>query len=120
MRLAIAVPRLSRYDRDMNDNTNAIIKKGPDRQDWYVVAHATNLTVAEIPAGLLRSAGIPVYLFREAIGSSALPLTVGALAGVDIAVPEAYYREAKALLDEEDSDDGDEGAQHELESGEDV
>jgi hypothetical protein len=98
----------------MDEQPNAIIKKGPDRQDWYVVAHATNLTVAEIPAGLLRSAGIPVYLFREAISSSALPLTLGPLAGVDIAVPEAYYREAKTLLEEDDSD---EGAHHELESG---
>jgi hypothetical protein len=84
---------------------NAIIKwRGPDRQTWYVVARAADLVAAEIPAGLLRSAGIPVFLFREAAGSSALPLTVGLLGGVDVAVPEAYYAEASALLDP-DADD---------------
>ena len=93
---------------------NAIIKKGPDQQDWYVVAHAVSLTVAEIPAGLLRSAGIPVYLFREAVSSSAIPLTIGPLSGVDVAVPEAYYREAKTLLGEDDSA---REAHNELDSG---
>jgi hypothetical protein len=119
--LTIAVPRVSRYDHHMD--TNAIIRKGPGRQDWYVVAHAVDLTVAEIPAGLLRSAGIPVYLFREAVSSSALPLTIGPLAGVDIAVPKAYYEEAKALLEDDENegeadkelDSGDESGDHESE-----
>jgi hypothetical protein len=75
--------------------------RGPDRKTWYIVAHATDLTAAEIPAGLLRSANIPVLLIREAAGSSAIPITVGLLGGVDIAVPEAYYEEAHALLDPE-------------------
>lgn len=83
----------------MTENENAIIKKGPDKQDWYVVAHAVDLTTAEIPAGLLRSAHIPVYLFREAISSSALPLPLSPLGGVQVAVPAAYYEEALALLD---------------------
>ncbi len=83
----------------MDENENAISqRRGPDRKMWYIVAHATDLTSAEIPAGLLRSAGIPVFLFREAIGSSAMPLTVGKLGGVDIAVPENDYAEAMALL----------------------
>ena len=68
---------------------------------WYVVAYASDMTTAAIPAGLLRTAGIPVYLSREAAGSSAIPLTVGLLGGVDVAVPEAYYEEARALLDPE-------------------
>lgn len=86
----------------MNENPNAIIKRrGPDQNLWYVVAHATDMTTAAIPAGLLRSADIPVYLFREAIGS-ALPVTVGKMGGVDVAVPEAYYAEALALLEEGD------------------
>jgi len=89
----------------MDENEHAIVKKtGPDRKTWYVVAYAPDMVVAEIPAGLLRSAGIPVFLFREAAGSSAIPLTVGLLAGVEIAVPEAYYEEAIALLDEEEDD----------------
>jgi hypothetical protein len=74
-------------------------RRGPDQKVWYVVAHATDMTVAEIPAGLLRSANIPVFLFREAAGSSAIPLSVGKLGGVDVTVPEAYYEEAMALLE---------------------
>ena len=84
----------------MDDNTNAIVKRsGPDRKTWYVVVHAVDMTTAEIPAGLLRSASIPVFLFREAAGSSAIPVSVGLLGGVDVAVPEAYYAEAMALLE---------------------
>jgi hypothetical protein len=112
-RFAIAVRLFSRYDLRMDDNR--IIKwHGPDRQTWYIVAHATDLAVAEIPAGLLRSAHIPVVLLREAAGSSAIPVTFGLLGGVDIAVPEDYYEEAKALLDP----DRDE-PQNELPPGED-
>ncbi|NDJ77031.1 MAG: DUF2007 domain-containing protein [Chloroflexi bacterium] len=80
-------------------NENAIEKRqGPDRKTWYVVAYAASITDAEIPAGLLRSADIPVYLLREAI-NSALPLSVGLMGGVEIVVPEAYYEVAMALLD---------------------
>jgi hypothetical protein len=82
--------------------THDILKwRGPDRKTWYIVAHATDLASAEIPAGLLRSANIPVVLIREAAGSSAIPLTIGLLGGVDVAVPEAHYEEARALLDPE-------------------
>ena len=77
-------------------------RRGPDNELWCVVAHAADLASAEIPAGLLRSAHIPVYLHREAIGSSALPMMVGPFAGVDILVPEIYYEEALALLDADD------------------
>jgi len=89
----------------MDEYPSAIVKRrGPDRKTWYVVSHAVDMTTAEIPAGLLRSADIPVFLFREAAGSSAIPVSVGLLGGVDVAVPEAYYAEAMALL-EEGSDD---------------
>lgn len=89
----------------MTDNPNAIIKRrGPDQRLWYVVAHAIDMTSAAIPAGLLRSAGIPVYLFREAVGS-AIPVTVGKMGGVDVAVPEAYYAEAVTLLEQDDDDE---------------
>ncbi len=81
--------------------TDILKWRGPDRKTWYIVAHATDLASAEIPAGLLRGANIPVMLLREAAGSSAIPLTVGLLGGVDVAVPEAYYEEARALLDPE-------------------
>jgi hypothetical protein len=82
----------------MASNPNAVTRRGPDNEVWYVVAHTSDMANAAIPAGLLRSAGIPVYLFREA-GSTAIPVSVGLLGGVDVAVPEAYYAEAKALLD---------------------
>ncbi len=110
----------------MSDNPNAIIKRrGPDQELWYVVAHAMDMTSAAIPAGLLRSAGIPVYLFREAVGS-AIPVTFGKMGGVDVAVPEAYYAEAVVLLeddgenfDELPSPDDDDVGDHESESDED-
>ncbi len=90
----------------MDDESNAIIKRqGPDDKTWYVVAHTPDLATAAIPAGLLRSANIPVFLFREAAGSSAIPLTYGLLGGVDVAVPEAYYPEASALLDDDEQND---------------
>jgi hypothetical protein len=79
----------------MNDD-NALIKRGPHGTVWYVVAHASDMAGAAIPAGLLRSAGMPVFLFREAI-NSVLPLM--SFGGVDIAVPEAYYVEAMGLLE---------------------
>jgi len=82
----------------MGSNPNAVTRRGPDNAIWYVVARATDMANAAIPAGLLRSAGIPVYLFREA-GGSVIPVSVGLLGGVDVAVPEAYYTEAKALLE---------------------
>ncbi len=88
---------------NQNDQRNIIKRRGPDQKLWYVVAHASDMTTAAIPAGLLRSAGIPVYLFREAVGS-AIPVTVGKMGGVDVAVPEAYYAEAMSLL-ESDVDD---------------
>lgn len=79
-------------------NDNAITRLGPDKKTWYVVEQAIDMTSAQVVAGLLRSANIPVFLIREAI-NSALPLMYGPLSGVEIAVPEAYYAEARALLD---------------------
>jgi hypothetical protein len=81
----------------MDENRNALTRRGPDKKNWYVVAQAMGMTDAEIPAGLLRSAGIPVFLFREAV-STVLPVMPG-FGGVQVAVPEAYYLEARALLD---------------------
>lgn len=82
----------------MSDSEHALTRRGPDQKLWYIIGHATSMAQAEIPAGLLRSAGIPVYLFREA-GSTAIPVTVGLLGSIDIAVPEAYYADALALLE---------------------
>ena len=119
----IAAALTTRYDRAMNDQPHTplepdddareIIRRSPDQRVWIVVAHAFALSDAEIPAGLLRSAGIPVYLDREA-ASAALG---GIFGGVKIAVPEEFYAEAEALLRVEPDDfemydaleDGDDG-----------
>lgn len=85
-----------------HEHDHPLTRRGPDNAQWYVVAHAVGMTQAEIPAGLLRTAGIPVYLFREALGSSAIPVSFGKLGGVQIAVPEAFYAEALALLEGDD------------------
>lgn len=84
----------------MVNPSQALARRGPDQHTWYVVTRAPDLTSAAIPAGLLRSAGIPVFLLREAAGS-VIPLSVGRLGGVEVIVPEAYYLEARALLDAE-------------------
>lgn len=93
----------------MDDNIPIIKRRGPDNRTWYVVAEAMGSADAEIAGGLLRSAGIPVYFFREALGT-ALPLTVGLVGGVQVAVPEAFYADAMALL---------QGEQGELPAGDD-
>lgn len=82
----------------MMDDGKALARRGPDRQTWYVVANAVDLASAEIPAGLLRSAGIPVFLIREAL-NSAMPMSFGPLGGVEVVVPAEHYQEALALLD---------------------
>ncbi|HML24071.1 MAG TPA: DUF2007 domain-containing protein [Aggregatilinea sp.] len=91
----------------MSDDDKALIRRGPDQRPWYIVAHATSMVQAEIPAGLLRSAGIPVFLFREA-ASTAIPVSFGLLGNIDIAVPEDYYADAMALLEEGDVEPDDE------------
>ncbi|MBN1202114.1 MAG: DUF2007 domain-containing protein [Anaerolineae bacterium] len=91
-------------DHDQADQTDIVKRRGPDAKVWYVVAYAMGMAEAEISAGLLRSAGIPVFLFREAVGS-AIPVSYGLMGGVEVAVPEAYYAEAMTLLEEENDSD---------------
>ncbi|MBN1681820.1 MAG: DUF2007 domain-containing protein [Anaerolineae bacterium] len=88
----------------MDDHTNALTVRGPDQTPWYVVDHAPGITAAEIVAGRLRTANIPVFLSREAAANSAIPLSVGLLGGVDVAVPEAFYAEALLLLEGDETD----------------
>ena len=80
------------------EHTKIIKRRGPDDRIWYIVAEAQGMTEAEIVGGLLRTAGIPVYFFREALGT-AMPVSVGLVGGVQVAVPESYYAEAMALLE---------------------
>lgn len=86
---------------DEQDGRQIIKRRGPDDRVWYVVAEAQGMTEAEIVGGLLRTAGIPVYFFREALGT-ALPVSVGLVGGVQVAVPEQYYDEAMALLESDE------------------
>jgi len=81
------------------EHTEIIKRRGPDDRIWYIVAEAQGMTEAEIVGGLLRTAGIPVYFFREALGT-AMPVSVGLVGGVQVAVPESYYAEAMALLED--------------------
>jgi hypothetical protein len=83
-----------------------------DGRAWCVVVEAPTMAAAEIPAALLRSAGIPVFFFRESVGL-VIPLTFGAF-GVKFAVPEEDYGKALALLrdDADDDDPGDDDPDH--------
>lgn len=85
---------------DQPGNREIIKRRGPDDRMWYIVAEAMGMTEAEIVGGLLRTAGIPVYFFREALGT-AMPVSVGLVGGVQVAVPESFYGEAMALLEGE-------------------
>lgn len=92
------------YDYKHDDESKHIVKRrGPDDRVWYIVAEAQGMTEAEIVGGLLRTAGIPVYFFREALGT-ALPVSVGLVGGVQVAVPEQYYDEAMTLLESDEND----------------
>lgn len=85
---------------DDQEDRQVIKRRGPDDRTWYIVAEAQGMTEAEIIGGLLRTAGIPVYFFREALGT-AMPVSVGLVGGVQVAVPESFYGEAMALLEDE-------------------
>ncbi len=79
-----------------------IRRRGPDDRNWYVVAAIGGEARAAIVTGLLESAGIPVWTYRESAGV-AIGLTVGVLGTVTIMVPESYYEEAMALLEADES-----------------
>jgi hypothetical protein len=76
-----------------------ITRRGQDGRTWYVVATALGDAEAAIVAGLLKSAGIPVWAYRESAGW-ALGLNVGLLGTIEILTPGEYYEEAMALLEE--------------------
>lgn len=67
------------------------------KSGWKVIAVVSppNDVVME---SLIQSFGIPVRLFHESIGS-VFGLSIGPLAEVKIAVPEAYAEEAQQLLE---------------------
>jgi hypothetical protein len=70
---------------------------------WEVVETAPGITVANIIAGRLQTAGFTVRVWQEAAGQ-ALGLTVGALGTAHIAVPDEQADEARRLLETEVED----------------
>lgn len=85
------------------------IRRSLDNRPWYVVATAPGEAVAAIIAGRLKTAGIPVWIYRESAGA-AIGLSVGPLGTVEVLVPEDYYEEALALLEADDAPLLDDGA----------
>ncbi|MBN1966575.1 MAG: hypothetical protein JW910_18125 [Anaerolineae bacterium] len=89
----------------MTDQDNTpITRPGPGGKLWYVVATVNGDELAALVAGQIESAGIPVWVYREAAGR-AIGLTMGLLGASDVLVPEEYYEDALNLLDAEDEDD---------------
>lgn len=72
--------------------------------DWVIVAHATGPAIGEILAGVLRTANIPHYVHQETVGR-VIGLSIGTIGMVTIHVPQAYEKEAIALLDDPTLDD---------------
>jgi hypothetical protein len=68
-------------------------------EEIVVIESISDLMQAEILRGLLESYGIHVWLSREA-ASSAIGLTVGPLAEVDIMVSKSQVEEARKILDD--------------------
>lgn len=87
--------RIPKTDRQPN---TALSRKKHAAQSptWMVVANTNGVAQAEIIAGRLKSVGIPAIIHREAVGA-ALGLTIG-LGQAVVAVPEAYYEPALAVL----------------------
>ena len=79
--------------------------RGPDREP-VVVYTAANPLEAQVVAGRLQAEGIPSWQRGESLGS-AYGLTIGRLAQVDILVPAALEEKARAVLADDDEDDGD-------------
>ncbi|NDJ86082.1 MAG: DUF2007 domain-containing protein [Chloroflexi bacterium] len=79
-------------------------RRGSEEQEWVVVAYATGQVEAEIIAGRLRTADIPVYIHQESVGR-VLGLSMGSLGMITVLVPARHEDEALSLLDEPTLDD---------------
>ncbi|MCR4420007.1 MAG: DUF2007 domain-containing protein [Clostridia bacterium] len=65
--------------------------------EWRVVYRAANRLEAELVSGWLKSEDIPVIVRAEAAGT-VYGFSTGALAEVELLVPEERYEAARALL----------------------
>jgi hypothetical protein len=68
-------------------------------EEIIVIESISDVLEAEILRSLLESHGIHVLLSREA-ASTAIGLTVGPLAQVNLLVPQSQAEEAKKILDD--------------------
>lgn len=85
-------------------------KREIKRPGLTTVHVAQGLLQAEVYKSKLESAGIPVLLEYESVGPI-LGVTVDGLGQVQIMVPDALADEARALLEEEDPEEGEEEEQ---------
>jgi hypothetical protein len=76
--------------------------KGPDGQQWMVVAVGHGEAEASILAGRLDSAEIPTWTYRESAGS-VIAVSFGELGNVYVLVPEEFYEQANEMLALDDS-----------------
>ena len=79
------------------------MSKNDSRQNLVKVYAAQGQLRAAVIRSALESAGIPVMLQFESIGST-LGLTINGLGRVDVLVPSEWEQEARDLLDAENTE----------------
>lgn len=84
-----------------NDKDNETTPGGQKEVRWETVARTMGLMQATIIAGRLQAEGIPARAWQEAAGQ-ALGLLVGVLGTGYVAVPDIYFEQAMAILEEEE------------------
>jgi hypothetical protein len=73
--------------------------------EWEIIAEVYNQDEAQIIAGLLRTAAIPVKIDRETLGNI-YGLTVGPLAKIRILVPIGQVEDAEKVLAQQNDENG--------------
>ncbi|MBI5928989.1 MAG: DUF2007 domain-containing protein [Chloroflexi bacterium] len=76
-------------------------RQKPPEKSWTVVADCTSSFEAEVIAGLLRTAEIPVFIQQDG-AARAMGITMG-LGAIRVLVPTPYEAEAMALLAEDET-----------------
>lgn len=86
--------------------------------NWIVVIKTAGVMEAEMIAGRLQSLGIPALVQNEPLGA-VLGLSIGALGEARVMVPEAFFTQASAILDDPDAETAYDDDAPLLESGKD-
>lgn len=76
-------------------------RRQPPQKSWSVVADCTSSFEAEVIAGLLRTAEIPVFIQQDG-AARAMGITIG-IGAIRVLVPTPYEAEAVALLAEDET-----------------